>query len=121
MEYLDEWNAVQREAAARWRRKNTQLREALGLVIVRTSSRNGELSIAVDADARVTDVRLTPQALRLGDVQLSRLLRDTIQKAQAEAAQRVTEITLSFTQDRDSVAAREFVEEILNDKAPEKS
>ncbi|GAB2656415.1 hypothetical protein ABI214_07810 [Prescottella soli] len=75
MDYLDEWNASQEEAVASWRRKNTQLREALSSVIVRTSSRNCELSIAVDADARVTDVRLTPQALRLGDVQLSRLLR----------------------------------------------
>ncbi|MDH6279275.1 YbaB/EbfC family nucleoid-associated protein [Prescottella agglutinans] len=115
MEYLDEWNAVQREAVASWRRKNTQLREALGMVIVRTSSRNGELSIVVDADARVTDVRLTPQALRLGDVQLSNLLRDTIQKAQAEVAQRVEEVARPFTDDRDSVAARKFVDELLND------
>ncbi|MGO4205632.1 YbaB/EbfC family nucleoid-associated protein [Rhodococcus sp. TAF43] len=115
MEYLDEWNAAQRAAVASWRRKNKSLREALAEIKVRTNSRNGELSIAVDAQAKVTDVRLTPQALRLGDVQLSNLLRDTIQKAQAEAAQRVEEVARPFTGDRDSLAARKFVDELLND------
>ncbi len=115
MEYLDEWNASQRAAVASWRQKHKALREAVNEIEVRTNSRNGELSIVVDAEARITDVRLTPQALRLGDVQLSNLLLGTIQKAQSEVARRVEDVARPFTDDRDSLAARKFVDELLND------
>ncbi|MGV9612229.1 YbaB/EbfC family nucleoid-associated protein [Nocardia xishanensis] len=92
MDYLDQWNEEQRRVAAEWRRRHASLQRALGQVTVHVGSRNGELGVTVDAHGKVTDLRLTPQALRLGEAQLRRTLLETIQRAQADA-QRQAEAT----------------------------
>lgn len=115
MDYLEEWNAEQRRNAADWRQKNNAVRAALDEIKVRIDSRNGELSIAVDAYAKITDVRLTPQALRLGDVRLGDLLRETIQRAQAEARRQVDIASQPLTSDPSATAATEAIRELLGD------
>jgi hypothetical protein len=43
----------------------------------------------VDALGHLQDVRLTPQALRLGEVRLAQLLVETVRRAEADAAQQL--------------------------------
>ncbi|MEU6190284.1 YbaB/EbfC family nucleoid-associated protein [Nocardia sp. NPDC047038] len=118
MDYLDQWNEEQRRAVAEWRRKNNDLGRALARVAVRAGSRNGELGVTVDARGKVTDLRLTPQALRLGEVQLARVLLETIQRAQSDAQQQVEAMSRPYTEDPDAAAAMKFLHEILGEHAP---
>ena len=113
MDYLDEWNDKQRHAAAEWQRVNQQIQQAVAEISVRAASRHGELSATVDARGGVTDIRLTPQALRLGEVQLGHALRDAIQRAQVEAQRRVDAAVRPYIEEPATAAAMAFVREIL--------
>ncbi|MFE9321863.1 YbaB/EbfC family nucleoid-associated protein [Nocardia sp. NPDC052278] len=113
MEYLDRWNEEQRRVAADWRRKNQQLQQALAQISVRAGSRNGELSATVDAHGKVTDLRITPQALRLGEVQLRQALLETIQRAQSDAQHQAEAITRPYTDEPANAAAMTFIRDIL--------
>ncbi|MFI9506285.1 YbaB/EbfC family nucleoid-associated protein [Nocardia sp. NPDC052566] len=113
MDYLDQWNEEQRRVAATWRHKNHALRQALDQVTVRASSRNGELGVTVNAEGGVTDLRLTGQALRLGEVQLGRVLLETIQRAQADARRQAEATARPYTDDPDAAAALRFIRETL--------
>ncbi|MFQ6397547.1 YbaB/EbfC family nucleoid-associated protein [Nocardia sp. KC 131] len=113
MEYLDQWNEEQRRAAADWRRKNRQLQQALAQITVRASSRNGELSATVDAHGKVTDLRITPQALRLGEVQLRKALLEAIQRAHSDAQRQAEAIARPYTEEPATAAAMTFIRDIL--------
>ncbi|MGQ4618117.1 YbaB/EbfC family nucleoid-associated protein [Nocardia sp. R7R-8] len=117
MDYLDEWNEERRRAAAEGQRKNRALRQALAQISVRAGSRNGELGVAVDAYGDVTDLRLTPQALRLGEARLARLLLETIQRAQSDARRQVEATSRPYTEDPGAAAAITFLRETLGDDA----
>ncbi|MEU4344107.1 YbaB/EbfC family nucleoid-associated protein [Nocardia sp. NPDC023852] len=120
MDYLDQWNEEQRRAAAEWRRKNYDLQQALARIAVRAGSRNGELSVSVDAHGKVTGLRLTPQALRLGEAQLARALLETIQRAQSDARHQVETASRPYTEAPEAAAAMTFLREALgNDALPE--
>ncbi|MDG3009013.1 YbaB/EbfC family nucleoid-associated protein [Rhodococcus sp. D2-41] len=114
MSYLDDWNAEQRDIAAQWRQRHRSLQLALDGIRVRGSSPNGELGVVVDARGAVTDIRLSPQALRLGDDRWGRLMLQTIQRAQADAARQAEVAAKPFTDDpafRESIAVlRDLVE-----------
>ncbi len=47
----------------------------------------------------VQDLRLTPQALRLGEARLAQVLMETVQRAEAEAAQKLKEAWRPLTGD----------------------
>ncbi|WP_067463980.1 YbaB/EbfC family nucleoid-associated protein [Nocardia amamiensis] len=117
MDYLDQWNEEQRRAVAEWRRKNYALRQALAQITVRAGSRNGELGVTVDAHGKVTDLRLTPQALRLGEARLARVLLETIQRAQSDAQHQVEATSRPYVEDPDAAAAMAFLRETLGDQA----
>ncbi|WP_167768932.1 YbaB/EbfC family nucleoid-associated protein [Nocardia sp. CS682] len=118
MDYLDQWNDEQRRAAAEWRSKNEALQHSLAQIAVRTASRNGELSATVDGHGNVTDLRLTPQALRLGEVQLRRLLLDAIQNAQSDARRQAAAAARPYTDDPANADAMTFIRKILDGDAP---
>lgn len=118
MDYLTRWNEEQRRAVAEWRRKNRDLRQALARIAVRASSRNGELGITVDAHGNVTDLRLTSQALRLGEAQLARVLLETIQRAQSDAQQQVEVMSRPYREAPEAAAAMEFLRQTWGDHAP---
>ncbi|MEU7633805.1 YbaB/EbfC family nucleoid-associated protein [Nocardia sp. NPDC049220] len=113
MDYLDRWNEEQRRVAQDWRRENHQVQQALAQIAVRASSRHGELSATVDAHGKVTDLRITPQALRLGEVQLRKALLQAIQRAQSDAQHQVDAITLPYTEEPARAAAMTFIRDIL--------
>lgn len=115
MDYLDQWNEEQHRSAAEWRAKNQELQRTLAKVVVRATSRNGELGVTVDAHGKVTDLRLTPQALRLGDSQLSRTLLETIQRAQLDAQRQSEAATRPYLDDPAAAAAITFIREVLSD------
>lgn len=118
MDYLDKWNEEQRRVAAEWRSKNEALQQSLSRITVRASSRNGELSATVDAHGNVTDLRLTPQALRLGEVQLRRLLLEAIQSAQSDARRQAEAAARPYTDDPAHADAVTFIRKILGGDAP---
>ncbi|QBS42932.1 hypothetical protein DMB37_25400 [Nocardia sp. CS682] len=118
VDYLDQWNDEQRRAAAEWRSKNEALQHSLAQIAVRTASRNGELSATVDGHGNVTDLRLTPQALRLGEVQLRRLLLDAIQNAQSDARRQAAAAARPYTDDPANADAMTFIRKILDGDAP---
>ncbi|WP_327110101.1 YbaB/EbfC family nucleoid-associated protein [Nocardia sp. NBC_01730] len=119
MDYLDQWNEDQRRLVAEWKSKYQTLRHGLAQIAIRASSRGGELGVTVDAQGNVTDLRLTPQALRLGDAQLGRVLLETIQRAQSEAHQRAEATARSYTENPESAAAMKFIQNLLDpDNAP---
>ncbi|WP_442799878.1 YbaB/EbfC family nucleoid-associated protein [Nocardia sp. NBC_01730] len=118
MDYLDRWNVEQRRAAAELRRKNYALQQALARIAVRAGSRKGELSVSVDAHGKVTDLRLTPQALRLGEDRLARVLLETIQRAQSDAQHQVKAASRPYTEDPDAATAMTFLREALGYDAP---
>ncbi|MFI6216261.1 YbaB/EbfC family nucleoid-associated protein [Nocardia brasiliensis] len=115
VDYLDQWHEEQHRVAAEWRAKNRELQRTLAEVIVRATSRNGELGVTVDARGTVTDLRLTPQALRLGDVQLGRTLLETIQRAQSDAQRQSEAVVGPYMDDPSAAAAVAFVREVLRD------
>lgn len=93
--------------------QNHQVQQALAQISARADSRHGELSATVDAHGTVTDLRLTPQALRLGEVQLRKALLETIQHAQSEAQQQVEAITRPYTEEPANATAMTFIRNIL--------
>ncbi|WP_187776124.1 YbaB/EbfC family nucleoid-associated protein [Antrihabitans cavernicola] len=113
MDYLDDWNAEQRELAIKWRRKNADLRTALAAIEVRTTSPNGEIGVTVDGQGNVTNVRLTPQGLRVGDARLSQVMLETIQRAQGEARRKADEAARPYTSDPDAVTAKKALHDLL--------
>ncbi|MFI6366894.1 YbaB/EbfC family nucleoid-associated protein [Nocardia sp. NPDC050630] len=113
MDYLDQWNEDQRRLVAEWRRKHQALQQRLSQIAVRASSRGGELGVTADSRGTITDLRLTPQALRLGDAQLARLLLETIQRAQSDAHQQTESIARTYTDNPESATAMKFVQELL--------
>ncbi|MBH0781547.1 YbaB/EbfC family nucleoid-associated protein [Nocardia bovistercoris] len=113
MDYLDRWNEEQRRVAQDWRCKNHQIQLALAQIAARASSRHGELSATVDAHGKVTDLRITPQALRLGEIQLRKALLEAIQRAQSEAQQQVEAITRPYTEEPATITAMTFIRNIL--------
>lgn len=115
MGYLDDWNAEQREAAETWRRKGKALQAELDRIEVRSDSTKGGIGVIVNARGRVTNVRLTPQSLRLGDVELGRILLDTIERAQSEAERKVEAVSLPYTSDPEAAEAMNFIRGLLAD------
>lgn len=115
MDYLDQWNEEQRRVVAEWRRRNTSLQRALEQVTVHVGSRNGELGVTVDAHGKITDLRITPQALRGGEARLRRILLETIQRAQVEAQHRAEATIRPYIDDPAAAAAMSFVREALGD------
>ncbi|WP_169810547.1 YbaB/EbfC family nucleoid-associated protein [Nocardia arthritidis] len=118
MDYLARWNEEQRRAVAEWRRKNRDLRQALAQIAVHSGSRNGELGVTVDAHGKVTDLRLTSQALRLGEAQLARVLLETIQRAQSDAQRQAEATSRPYREAPEAAAAMEFLRQTLGDHAP---
>jgi DNA-binding protein YbaB len=118
MNYLDEWNTAQRAAMDRWRRKNRELRETVARITARTASRNGELGVTVNAEGKVTDIRITPQALRLGETRLASMLLDTITRAQAEAHKQASiAVHQQVAADPQDAQAIEFVRQLFDEDA----
>jgi DNA-binding protein YbaB len=113
MDYLDQWNEDQRRLVAEWKGKYQALRHGLEQIAVRASSGGGELGVTVDAQGNVTDLRLTPQALRLGEAQLGRVLLETIRHAQSQAHQQAEATARSFTDNPESAAAVKFIQNLL--------
>ncbi|MFI6778754.1 YbaB/EbfC family nucleoid-associated protein [Nocardia sp. NPDC050412] len=113
MDYLGQWNEDQRRLSAEWKRKNRALRQRLGQIAVRASSRGGELGVTADSQGSIADLRLTPQALRLGDAQLVRVLLETIQRAQSDAHQQTESIARTYTDNPESATAMKFIQELL--------
>lgn len=115
MDYVDRWNEEQHRVVQDWRRKNHQIQQALAQVAVRASSCHGELSATVDAHGGVTDLRITPQALRLGEIQLRKALLETIQRTQSEAQQQVEAITRPYIEEpaTATATAMTFIRDIL--------
>ncbi|WP_433728554.1 YbaB/EbfC family nucleoid-associated protein [Nocardia sp. CA-129566] len=93
------WEAQQREVVADLERKTRSVQAALEQIRVRVPSRNGELGVTVDARGHVLDIRLTPQALRLGEVGLARALVETMKRAEKAAAQQAAEAAAPLTSD----------------------
>lgn len=82
---------TEREIIQTWLQRGRLVQARVAAIQARAVSRNGELGVTVDAQGRVSDVRLTPRALELGDVRLGHLLVETLQRAQADAAKQVEE------------------------------
>ncbi len=97
---LGNWENEQRASLADMQRKVDAVRSALGRVSVRASSRNGELGVTVDAQGHVQNIRLTAQALRLGEKRLGQVLLETIQQAEADAAREAAKAAKPLTGDR---------------------
>ena len=112
--YIDDWNAEQREVAARWREKHRALRSALADIRVRGISPKGELGVSVDANGKILDIRLTPQALRLGDDRLAQLLLKTVQRAQDDAGETAAAAAKPFTDDPEAADAIALIRELLD-------
>jgi len=115
MNYLDEWNEKQRASVEHWRRKDRELRQALARIVVRVSSRGGELGVTVDAEGKVTDIRLTPQALRLGEARLAHVLLDTVARAQSDAQRQAQVATAPFMADSGADTVLRFARELLTE------
>lgn len=116
MDYLNNWNAYQHHQAAKWRRNSADLLAALAAVEVRITSPNGEIGVTVDSQGNVTNIRLTPQGLRLGDVRLSQVMLEAIQRAQTEARRRAHELARRYTNDPDAEAIKEALEDLFGDE-----
>ena len=99
MTELSDWETRQRDVVAELRRKARSVQQALGRIRVRVPSRNGELGVTVDAQGHVLDIRLTPQALRLGEAKLARELMETIKRAENAAARQAAEAAGPLTSD----------------------
>ncbi|WP_405161406.1 YbaB/EbfC family nucleoid-associated protein [Nocardia sp. NBC_01499] len=99
MTELGDWEARQRATVAELQRKTRAVETALNQIRVRVSARNGELGVTVDAKGHVLDIRLTPQALRLGDVKLAQVLVETIRQAEQTAARQASEAAAPLTGD----------------------
>ncbi|MGL6234547.1 MAG: YbaB/EbfC family nucleoid-associated protein [Segniliparus sp.] len=108
----DEQDRQQLEHLSELRRKATALQTAIAALDVRASSAKGEVGVNVDAQGRVTDIRLSPQALQLGETSLANLLLQTIQEARDTASRRAQEIAKPFTSDPGIAAALDAVREL---------
>jgi DNA-binding protein YbaB len=113
-ETMDEWNARQRQVAEKWKRKSRDLQAALADIKVRVDAPAGELAVNVDAQGRVTGIRLTAQALRHGHERLAEMLLKTIQKSQAAAARQAEEAARPFTSDPDVAATITAIRELTS-------
>ncbi|ADG99382.1 conserved hypothetical protein [Segniliparus rotundus DSM 44985] len=110
----DNWNRQQLEHLADLRRKADKLQAEIAAIDVRASSAKGEVGVNVDAQGRVTDIRLSPQALSLGEASLASLLLQTIREARDTASRRAQEIAKPFTSDPGIAAALNAVREFTH-------
>ncbi|MFE7798700.1 YbaB/EbfC family nucleoid-associated protein [Nocardia sp. NPDC057440] len=94
-----DWEAKQREVVADLTQRSRAVEEALSRIKIRVPSRNGELGVVVNAQGHILDVRLTPQALRLGTAGLAQALVETIKRAEGEAAKQAAEAAKPLTSD----------------------
>lgn len=97
---LEGWEAQQRAVLADVQQKVDTVRAAMRRITVRTSSRNGELSVTVNAQGHVRDIHLTAKALRLGESQLAQVLLEAIQRAEKDARQQAVSAARPLTGDR---------------------
>jgi DNA-binding protein YbaB len=116
--YVDDWNERQSQTAEEWRRRSKALRDSLAEIRARIATQGEELAVTTDAQGRVADVEIAPKALGLGAETLRRMLLQTIQQAQAEAARRAEDLVAEMSPEAAAAlrASREFVSE---DAAPQ--
>jgi DNA-binding protein YbaB len=91
--------ANSREIVQKWSQRGRAIQAQVAKIQVRAVSRNSELSATVDAHGHVRDIRLTPQALHLGESRLAQLLTETLQRAQTDAARQVEQAWKPHTSD----------------------
>lgn len=82
-----------------WAKRGREVQAAVARIRGEASSRHGEVDAVVDPRGHVLDIRLMPHALELGLVRLSRLLVETIQRAQQDAAGQVDQAWQPLTTD----------------------
>jgi DNA-binding protein YbaB len=111
-----DFESIQRGIADQWLSRGRAVQAEVNGIKVRTSSRNGELGVTVDAQGHVQDVRLTPQALRLGERRLAQVLLETIQRAEAEAEKQLKQAWKPLTSDPAVREIMEFGRELIKPK-----
>lgn len=117
MTELDGWEDQQRNIIAEWQRKAGAVQAALAAIQVKASSRNGELGITVDAQGHVQHIRLTAQALGLGENRLAQVLLDTIHEAETEAARQATAAVKPLADEAGMAEVAELAKHVAGDDA----
>lgn len=88
---VDEWVAGVQARAGRMRAVQEQVQR----IQVTETSQNGAVTVTVDANGVLTDVRFDEGASRLAPSELGPLLMGCLRRAQAKITERVREVTAS--------------------------
>lgn len=96
------------------RRTTALVSAALAKVSGVGTSSNGEITVEVDANGHLRDLRLSRTAHRLGD-QLPALILDAARKAETDAATQAARIMRPITENPRVQAARSIANELFSD------
>ncbi|WP_219466370.1 YbaB/EbfC family nucleoid-associated protein [Nonomuraea rhizosphaerae] len=97
-EYMDRYITQSRQIIGNLRAARTAIRRLRG----QATSADGLIEASADGQGGVTDLRLDPRALRLGEAALGRQVTAVLQAAQEDAARQAQEIV---EEARESAAA----------------
>jgi DNA-binding protein YbaB len=110
---LHDWQRRQQSALEDWQRKSTAVRAALAQLKANAVSRDGAVSVTVDAKGHLLGIRLTPQATRLGEIGLASVLLDTIRRAETDAARLTEEVMRPLTGDPRMIETVEAARQLM--------